>query len=206
MLPVQFTTYSTEKQSHEESALIALQSGCRWIQLRIEGPSDAEIKSVALKIKDACREHDAVFVIADRIGLVQEIEADGIHLDKSDVSVGEVRRILGEGYIIGRNASTLEEIIQCKKQSADYVCCGPFCPDSKEGEGSPTLKIEDYQSFMEGLEDNGLQIPVCASGCITLETLPQLMGTGIQGIVISKDVLHSDTPSQSIRSFLDFTL
>ena len=43
MIPVQFITNSSERYTHEQSAALALQGGCKWIQLRMKD-SPAEDK------------------------------------------------------------------------------------------------------------------------------------------------------------------
>lgn len=126
MIPVQFITHQTKTISYEESALLALKGGCKWIQLRMKDASDEEVETLARRLKDKCRKFDAVFVIDDRVELVKKIEADGVHLGKNDMPVDEARRFLGEGFLIGGTANTIEDVRRIHRASADYIGCGPF--------------------------------------------------------------------------------
>ena len=56
MIPVQFITHQTKTISYEESALLALKGGCKWIQLRMKDASDEEVETLARRLKDKCRE------------------------------------------------------------------------------------------------------------------------------------------------------
>ena len=44
---VQFITHYTEKYSYLDSVRIALEGGCRWIQLRMKDASPEEILPIA---------------------------------------------------------------------------------------------------------------------------------------------------------------
>lgn len=72
MVPIQFITHFTERISYEESALLALQGGCRWIQLRMKNEPDETVEPIALRLQKACREAGATFIIDDRVRLVKK--------------------------------------------------------------------------------------------------------------------------------------
>ena len=69
MVPVQFITHTTPDIGYEESALLALSGGCKWIQLRMKDAADDEVEPIARRLLQACREHGATFVIDDRVEL-----------------------------------------------------------------------------------------------------------------------------------------
>ena len=52
MFQVQFITHFTDTIGYAESARIALEGGCRWIQLRMKDASDEEVEAVAQQDKD----------------------------------------------------------------------------------------------------------------------------------------------------------
>ena len=149
MIPVQFITHQTKTISYEESALLALKSGCKWIQLRMKDASDEEVETLARRLKDKCREFDAVFVIDDRVELVKKIEADGVHLGKNDMPVDEARRFLGEGFLIGGTANTIEDVRRIHRASADYIGCGPFRYTETKKNLSPILGLTGYEEIMK---------------------------------------------------------
>lgn len=83
MIPVQFITHTTPTIGYEESAMLALQGGCRWIQLRMKNATDEEVESIALRLLKACHDVGATFILDDRVELCQKIKADGVHLGKT---------------------------------------------------------------------------------------------------------------------------
>ena len=51
---IQFITHQTQKYSYTESAALALQGGCRWIQLRMKDTPDKEFIEVAAQVASLC--------------------------------------------------------------------------------------------------------------------------------------------------------
>ncbi|MDD5825971.1 MAG: thiamine phosphate synthase, partial [Prevotellaceae bacterium] len=126
MRAIQFITHETETVGYVEGARMALEGGCRWIQLRMKDASDDEVREAAAEIQPMCKAHDAIFLLDDRVELAKELKADGVHLGKNDMPVDEARRVLGEEFIIGGTANTFEDIERLARQGADYIGCGPF--------------------------------------------------------------------------------
>ena len=124
---VQFITHFTEHISYLYSARIALEGGCRWIQLRMKHATEAEVRETAGKVLALCRQYGATLILDDHAELVRETGADGVHLGLTDMPVAEARKILPkEQYIIGGTANTLDDIRLHARAGADYIGCGPL--------------------------------------------------------------------------------
>lgn len=202
MVPVQFITHQTTDIDYEESAQIALRGGCRWIQLRMKDYTDDEVRPIAKRLKALCREHDATFIIDDRVDLVKSIEADGVHLGKNDMPVAEARRVLGEGFLIGGTANTIEDIRGLHRSSADYIGCGPFRFTTTKKGLSPLLGLEGYRAIMSAMRQEAINIPLCAIGGITLDDVPDIMDTGVDGIAVSGAILRAPDPVKAMHDFI----
>ena len=126
MFDVQFITHFTASISYSDSARIALEGGCRWVQLRMKDASSEELKATAVQVQELCRQYGATFIIDDHVELVKQIGADGVHLGKLDMPIKEARERLGKDFIIGGSANTFEDIRQHAADGADYIGCGPF--------------------------------------------------------------------------------
>lgn len=202
MIPIQFITHTTSSISYEESAMLALQGGCRWIQLRIKGASDDEVEPVAIRLLKACHETDATFILDDRVELCKKIKADGVHLGRHDMPVNQAREYLGHEFIIGGTANTFDEIRTLKYQSADYIGCGPYRYTTTKENLAPVLGPDGYTKIMQQVKTEELRIPICAIGGITLDDVIPILQTGIKGIAISGAVLRADNPVEMMQRFL----
>ena len=76
MFDVQFITHFTASISYSDSARIALEGGCRWVQLRMKDASSEELKATAVQVQELCRQYGATFIIDDHVELVKQIGAD----------------------------------------------------------------------------------------------------------------------------------
>ena len=141
MEKVQFITHYTERYSYLDSARMALEGGCRWIQLRMKDAAENEILPVAAEVRKLCNDYGAIFIIDDHVELVKEIRADGVHLGKNDMPVAEARRILGEEYIIGGTANTYEDVKKHWLDGVNYIGCGPFRYTTTKQKLSPILGL-----------------------------------------------------------------
>lgn len=206
---LQFITHYTDKISYLDSVRLALEGGCKWVQLRMKNASVDEIRPIALLAQQLCREANATFIIDDHVALVKEIKADGVHLGKNDMPINEARAILGKDFIIGGTANTIEDIIMHHKNGADYIGCGPFRFTTTKEKLSPVLGLEGYRSIMEKVRNtyslkgrDGENLPVVAIGGITAEDIPAIMQTGITGIALSGTVLRADNPAEEMARLI----
>lgn len=203
MLKLQFITHQTERYSYLDSARMALEGGCKWIQLRMkEAPLD-EVEHVALELKPLCKQHDALLVLDDHVELTKKLEVDGVHLGKNDMPIAEARRVLGEGFIIGGTANTFDDVKAHYLAGADYIGCGPFRFTTTKKNLSPVLGLEGYRSIIARMEQEGIDLPVVAIGGITYDDIPQLLQTGINGIAMSGSILRADDPVEETRRLLN---
>lgn len=200
---LQFITHYTDKISYLDSVRLALQGGCKWVQLRMKDASIDEIRPIALQAQELCREANATFIIDDHVALVKEIKADGVHLGKNDMPINEARAILGNDFIIGGTANTIDDIIMHHKNGADYIGCGPFRFTTTKEKLSPVLGLEGYRSIVEGMKDRGINLPVVAIGGITAEDIPAIMQTGITGIALSGTVLRAENPAEEMTKLIE---
>lgn len=93
---LQFITHFTDTYSYLDSARMALEGGCRWVQLRMKHASDEETEAVAVEVQKLCRTYGATFLIDDRVELVRKLKADGVHLGKNDMPIAEARKSWAE--------------------------------------------------------------------------------------------------------------
>ena len=199
---MQFITHYTERYSYLDAARMALEGGCRWVQLRMKDTPVETIEPVALEVQALCRQYGATFIIDDHVELAKKLHADGVHLGKKDMPIADARRILGEEYIIGGTANTFEDIQQLCQAGVNYIGCGPFRFTTTKEKLSPTLGLEGYEALMKQMKLHNLSTPVVAIGGITADDIPSLMHTGISGIAISGAVLNAPDPAKEMNKII----
>lgn len=200
---LQYISHFTPQISYAEGIRMALEGGCRWIQLRMKDAPAEEIIACAEEVLPLCRRHGAKFLLDDHVELVRQLGADGVHLGKNDMPVDESRKILGPDIIIGGTANTIEDIIRLHKQGADYIGCGPFRFTTTKKNLSPILGLDGYKSIVLKMKELGIDLPIVAIGGITVEDIPAVMGTGVSGIALSGAILGAPDPVEMTARIIE---
>ena len=200
---VQFISHYSERYSYLDSIQLALDGGCRWIQLRMKDANDDEVRPIAIEAQKLCRQYGATFIIDDRVALVSELGADGVHLGKNDMPTSEARRLLGPDFIIGGTANTFEDAKAHYEASADYIGCGPFRFTTTKQKLAPVLGLDGYRHIISKLRAANIKIPVVAIGGITKADIPAILQTGITGIALSGTVLRADDPIEEMKHIIN---
>lgn len=205
---LQFITHYTDAIGYLDSVRIALQGGCRWVQLRMKDTPVDEIRPVALEAQRLCRQAGATFIIDDHVQLVHDIQADGVHLGRNDMPIDQARRLLGPHYIIGGTANTFQDVLLHHSHGADYIGCGPFRFTTTKERLSPVLGLDGYRSIVQQMRAADLRnpagqpLPIVAIGGITAADVPDIMRTGVTGIALSGTVLRAADPVAEMKRLI----
>ena len=201
---LQFITHYSERYSYVDSARIALEGGCRWIQVRMKDAEVSLLEETALVIQRMCKECGATFIVDDHVLLAKKINADGVHLGKNDMSIGEARKILGDSFIIGGTVNSFEDVLRVVQSgSPDYFGCGPFRFTSTKQNLAPILGSEGYKDITNKLRNNSIDIPLVAIGGISRNDIPVLLESGVNGIALSSSILKTDNPIKEMRDIVE---
>ena len=156
----------------------SLKGGVTFLQLREKELDSETFLEEALKIKTVCRKYKVPFIINDNVDVAVASDADGIHIGQEDAAIGDVRKRVGAGKIIGVSAQTVEQAVLAESQGADYLGVGAvFKTGSKDD--AEDVSLETLREICEAVS-----IPVVAIGGITENNLSLLKGSGIAGIAV----------------------
>ena len=204
---LQFITHHNERYSYIDSARIALEGGCRWVQLRMKDANEALLEHTAITIQRMCREHGATFIIDDNVLLTKRIGADGVHLGKSDMPIDEAKALLGDGYIIGATVNTFEDIVNTLHSATpDYFGCGPFHHTTTKQNLAPILGYEGYSEIISKMRERNIEIPLIAIGGITKSDIPELLCCGVDGIALSGSIIGAENPVKEMQSIAEILI
>ena len=202
-MELQFITHFTEKYSYFDAAHLALEGGCRWIQLRMKEAPEAEVEAEAIRVRDLCRKYGATFIIDDHVALAKKVQADGVHLGKKDMPVDEARRLLGPHFLIGGTANTIDDVRALHAAGADYIGCGPFRFTTTKQGLSPILGLDGYRRILAAMREEGISLPLVAIGGIGFDDIPALLEAGCSGIALSGSVLRAVNPVAEMKKIVE---
>lgn len=199
MTAVQFITHFTPRYSYLDSARLALEGGCRWIQLRMKNVDDAEVWAAGRQLLPLCRAAGARLIVDDRVELALRLGADGVHLGRNDMPVRRARAISRPGFIIGGTANTFADVSRLAAEGADYIGCGPFRHTATKQKLSPVLGLEGYRRLLRQMSEAGISLPLVAIGGISEADIRPLLDLGVSGIALSGSILRAAHPAAAMR-------
>lgn len=200
---IQFITHSNTRYDYVEGARLALEGGCRWIQLRMKDAQEVDFLLAAKQIGAMCKEYGATFILDDHVEWVGITGADGVHLGKNDMPVDEARNQLGTNRIIGGTANTFEDVERLWRQGANYIGCGPYRFTTTKKNLSPVLGLDGYRHIISKMKAHDINIPVVAIGGILQPDIKDVMATGVSGIAVSGAILNAENPVEEMKRFID---
>ena len=200
---LQFISHFTDTLTYIDGIQLALEGGCRWIQLRMKDATNEEVLPIALQTQEMCKKFDATFIIDDRVQMVKQIKADGVHLGKNDMPIAEARQIFVDDFIIGGTANTFEDVKAHYEAGANYIGCGPFQFTTTKQRLSPILGLDGYRRIVNEMKTHHISIPIVAIGGITLTDIPAIMKTGVTGIALSGSILKATDPIEETNKILN---
>lgn len=175
----------------------ALRGGVDIVQLRDKELADDALLAAAEPFRNACDQHGALFVLNDRLDLVEACAADGVHVGRSDATVGEARTLVGSERLIGLSASTPEELDDVT--GADYVGVTAFATPTKDDALPGGLDLVRAASAT-------LTVPWFAIGGIEFGNVAAVAGAGAPGVAVVRAIRDAGDPEAAasmLRAALD---
>lgn len=156
----------------------ALAGGATMIQLREKTLADDAFTEEAVRVKEICRRHQAPLIINDNVEVALRSGADGVHVGIEDAPVAQIRKRVGDDFIIGATAKTIAQAQAAEAAGADYLGIGAVFP-SPTKKNAIRITVEELRKICQLAS-----IPAVAIGGIGLENMAELKGGGMDGVAV----------------------
>ena len=183
-------------RSLEEAVEQAILGGVTCVQLREKDMDDDELIEEASKLAEICHRHNVPLIVNDNFIAAMKSGADGVHVGIEDAPVKEIRRIAGEGFIIGATAKTVEQAKRAEAEGADYLGVGAVFP-------SPTKK-NALRITPDMLREicSSVKIPAVAIGGISHNNVREIKDCGQVGIAVVSAVFAAEDIRKAAEELL----
>jgi thiamine-phosphate pyrophosphorylase len=171
-----------------DRARAARRGGATMIHLRLPDESARTLAGAARALKSAL---DVPIVVHCRVDVALATGAAGVHLGVDDIGVADVRRLIGEGFVIGRSAGDEEDLRRAA--GADYVTLGPVFPAADRFR-ELALGLNEFERLA-----GQCAMPVVAIGGIGAGTAADVMRAGANGVALISAIFGSKDPEASTR-------
>lgn len=175
----------------------ALKGGITFLQLREKNKSHEEYLALAKKVKNLADRYQVPLIIDDNVKIAKEISASGVHLGNEDMSIAEARQMLGDDFIIGASAKSVEAAKDAYEAGANYLGVGAIFPTA--------TKVKTKLTSVETLKDICRQVPlpVCAIGGLNEENIYTVDKSGIDGVALVRAIMKAENPESKTRELLE---
>jgi len=181
-----------------ERVAAALAGGASAVQYRNKIASPPLQRAQALRLRDLCAAHNAIFIVNDDVDLAYAVDADGVHLGRDDGSLEQARRKLGRGAILGASCyDSLARAAEAVAAGADYIAFGSFFPSLIKPDAvraEPSLLTAAKSRWSVG---------VVAIGGITAAAAPALIDAGADALAVIGAVFDATDVAAAARAFRD---
>lgn len=195
-----YLTQDLPHRTHLEQVQLACEAGAHWVQYRCMSKTDDEMLEELHPIASVCDDWGTTLIITNHFHLVALADIQGVHIEDMNADLNLVRNIIGEDKTLGASANTFEQIKNHIQNSADYIGCGPFGHTDTKPNQSKHWGIEGYQTIVEKLKAEKLEIPLIAAGGVQLQNVTDLINTGIHGVAVSAAVNLAENPKEAYKA------
>lgn len=171
----------------------ALRGGVTCVQLREKDMSDGEFLQEAKEIHALCQQYGVPFIINDNVEIAVACGAEGIHVGQEDMAVGDVRRRVEDGVILGVSVHTVEEAQDAVRNGADYLGLGAVFPTSTKTDVDQ-MPNETLRAICDAVD-----VPVVAIGGINSGNIGKLAGSGVDGVALVSAIFSAANIESTCR-------
>ena len=165
------------------------------IQLRDKHVDDRTLVARAKLLRQRTRGTKTLFVMNDRPDIALLAEADGVHVGQEELSVADVRRVVGSEMFIGVSTHHIAQARTAVLEGANYIGCGPtFSSSTKAFAEFPGLAY-----LREVAAEIGL--PAFAIGGITVANVGDVVAAGMSRIAVSGGIVNASSIPATAAEF-----
>lgn len=166
----------------------ACKGGVTLIQLREKDKTTREYISIAEKVHEITQRYDIPLIIDDRVDVAIAVNAEGVHVGRSDMPVDMARKLMGNDKIVGATTKTVPQAVEAYEKGADYLGVGAIYPT--------TTKVKTVLTSVDTLKEivKAVPVKVNAIGGLNKDNIHVLKGSGIDGICVVSAIMKSENP------------
>ena len=188
--------YQDSLESFIEKVETACRSGVTIVQLREKNLTTNQYYQLAKQVKKITDAYQVPLIIDDRLDVCLAVDAAGLHIGDDELPVSVARQVLGPDKILGVTAKTVKRALEAEEGGADYLGTGAIFPTTTK-ENAPITLISTLKTICQRVA-----IPVVAIGGLTSENIDQLVGTGIAGVAVVRDLMQAEDIEAKTQAFL----
>jgi len=180
---------------HLELARIAVARRVPMLQLREKELDDRELLELARRIRDITIGSDTLFIVNDRPDIAAAVEADGVHIGRSDTNAETARAAVGPERILGVSVNAVSRARRLSNLDVDYFGIGPIFPTSTKPDADDPVGPERIAEIAAACPG----VPLVAIGGIDASNVAAPLKAGASYAAVVSAVCASDHPATDLE-------
>lgn len=179
----------------------ALQNGISCYQFREKGnhalSDDTKIFELAKACRQLCQDYNVPFVVNNDVALAVRLQADGVHIGQSDMSVSQATKLTQNKLFLGISNTCVAHLQHSLTlTNVDYFAVGPvFYTTSKPDADSPVGV--DFVGVARQLIGD---IPLVAIGGISADTANVIRSQGADGVAVVSAIASAKDVAGAVKA------
>ncbi|HLR40058.1 MAG TPA: thiamine phosphate synthase [Virgibacillus sp.] len=174
----------------------ALQAGITAFQFREKGTgalTGEEKEILGAKLRARCASYQVPFIVNDDVGLMEVLEADGVHVGQDDSSVKMIRERF-PNIIIGLSISSRHELTNSPVHLIDYIGAGTVFRTTSKADAEVT-----GLQWIKTLRCLQPAMPITGIGGITVENSSAVIEAGADGVSVISAVTQASNIQRAVK-------
>jgi len=176
----------------------AVKGGVSAVQLREKDLETRAFYEEGLRVRDILRTAGVPFIINDRIDIGLALDAEGVHLGRSDMPADVARKLLGPDRIIGLSVNEPTNITEESASYADYLAISPLFVTSTKQDITTPWGLDGLRAAR-----HLTHLPLVAIGSINRENARQVIEAGADCIAVVTAITAADNPEEATRLLVE---
>ncbi len=169
--------------------LAAVAGGVTAVQLRQKEGRTRDFVDRARALLPDLRARGVPLIVNDRVDVAMAVGADGVHVGQEDMEPADVRRVVGDGMLVGLSITTVDEARAADPALVDYAGVGPVFATPSKADAAPAMGLDGTREACRLL-----RMPAVAIGGINARNAADVLATGAVGVSVISAICGAADP------------
>lgn len=185
-------------KSNYQCVIEMIEGGIKIIQYRDKIKSTQEKIREIKEIRELCREKNVIFIVNDYVDIALLVDADGVHIGQEDMSVEDVRKLIGNNKIIGLSTHNITQGISANSNfDIDYIGVGPIFPTTTKDREAIGLDYLKYAC-------TNFSIPLVAIGGIKEKNIENVLKYNVNRVALVSEIVGANDIVKKIKALSSY--
>lgn len=189
----------------------SLQNGTTLVQLREKHLDTGDFIRRAEKVHAITQKYNVPLLINDRIDVALAVDAEGVHIGQDDMDPALVRKMIGDGKILGVTTRSEEELMGVINSTVlvDYVGIGTAYSTTTKNVARPPLGPEGIKNLLKIISEKKPELKSVIIGGLSKYNIAHTLSTcaydgfNTNGVAVVSGIMAQQDAGFETKEILD---